>query len=112
MERNQKYCKILSEFSMFLLERKINCFEIKVLKSSHKVSFIFECEMLEEKYIEEIKECFKVKRQEAIELYGWELLGLGDTENDLELASTLLNYLTYYKINGRIRFELVRYEKN
>lgn len=110
MEENQKICKIMTEFTLYLLERDVTGINIKLKKTNKKVSIIVECDMIADEFINEIEFSFKHKRQEALELYGWELLGCGDTENDLELASSLINYLSYYKIDNKIKFELVRYE--
>jgi hypothetical protein len=112
VEENQKIMKIVGEFSIFLLDNGIDCLDIKIRKGKNKVSLIFDCANVTKEMLEEITHSFKVKRQEAIEFYGWELLGCGDTEEDLELASTLVNYLTYYHIEERTRFNLVRYEKH
>lgn len=110
MEENQKICKVMSEFVLYLLEREIGGLNIKLKKTNKKVSIIIECEDIDDDILAEINLGFRRIRQDAIEFYGWELLGCGDTENDLELASSLLDYLTYYRIDGKIRFELVRYE--
>ncbi len=109
VEENQKICKIVSEFSIFLLDNDINCLNINIHKTSKKVSLVFECDLVMGEILDEIDRSFKVKRQESLEIYGWELLGCNDTEEDLELASALVNYLTYYHIDGKTRFNLVRY---
>ena len=109
VEENQKICKIVSEFSIFLLDNDVDCLDIKIKKFDNKISLIFECENVSDGILEEVDRSFKVKRQEAIEYYGWELLGCNDTEEDLELASTLINYLTYYHIGNKTRFNMVRY---
>ena len=111
IEENQKVMKIVGEFCIFLLDNDINCIDIKIKKENKKVSLVFDCENVTEEMLQEISHSFKVKREEAIEFYGWELLGCGDNEEDLELASTLVNYLTFYHIDGRTRFNLVRYEE-
>ena len=112
VEENQKICKIVSEFSIFLLDNDIDCLNIKIKKDDCKISLVFECENVSDDILNEIDRSFKVKRQEAIEYYGWELLGCNDTEEDLELASALINYLTFYHIDGKTRFNLVRYINN
>lgn len=109
IEENQKICKIVSEFSIFLLDNGINCLNIKIVKSKVKISLIFECEKIEGEVLDEIDRAFKVKRQESLEIYGWELIGCNDTEEDLELTSALINYLSYYHIDDKTRFNLVRY---
>lgn len=112
MEENQKICRILEEFTLFLLEEDKKCLNMKIKKSASKISFIFECEKISEETIRFLKEEFKIKRQESIEMYGWELLGFGDSESEIALISTLINYMTYYERDDKTYFNLVRYEEN
>lgn len=110
MQENHKLCKIIEEFSLFLLEEGVSCLEIKLKKEENKTTFIFICEKLSAKALSYLMEEFKIKRQEAIELYGWELIGQGDLDNELSIVSSLLNYMTFYERDNRTYFNLVRYE--
>ncbi len=110
MVENQKICRIIEEFSLYLLEEGNEFLEVKVKKSSHRVSLIFKCDKIEQEKLKELEHIFRHKRQQAFELYGWELIGQGDSENELDLVSTLINYYTYYIWDGKVIFNLVRYE--
>lgn len=110
MVENQKICRIIEEFSLYLLEEGNEFLEVRVKKSTHRVSLIFICDKIEREKLKELEHIFRHKRQQAFELYGWELIGQGDSENELDLVSTLINYYTYYIQDGKVIFNLVRYE--
>ena len=60
IEENQKICKIVSEFSIFLLDNDINCLNINIHKTSKKVSLVFECDLVMGEILDEIDRSFKV----------------------------------------------------
>ncbi len=107
---NQKICRIIEEFSLYLLEEGNEFLQIRVKKSLNRVSLIFVCDTIDREKLIELEHIFQYKRQQAFELYGWELIGQGDSENELNLVSTLINYYTYYIQDGKVIFNLVRYE--
>lgn len=111
MEENQKICRIVEEFSLFLLENSVDVLNIKIKKLDNKVILIFMCDIINKELLNELVDVFKFKRQEAIEIYGWELIGQGDLDHELNLVSTLINYFTYYIYDDKVYFNLVRYEK-
>lgn len=111
MVENQKICKVIEEFSLYLLEADINTLNISVTKMGNRVSILFICDTIEEELLEELNEIFKIKRQHEFEVYGWELIGQGDAEgHELMLVNNLIDYYTYYIRDGKVYFNLVRYE--
>lgn len=110
MEENQKICKIVEEVSYYLLECGINILNIGLKKTVNKVSLIFECSDISPKDIYEINKTLNIKREESFELYGWQLMGQGVMDHDLPVVSALVNYSTYYLKDGKVYFNLVRYE--
>ncbi len=109
MIENQKICKIIEEFSLYLLEANVNMLDISIKRYENKTSITFICDLIDD--INEIIEIFNRKRQQEYELYGWELIGQGDAdEHELMLVNNLINYFTYYYKDERIYFNLVRYE--
>lgn len=111
MEENQKICKILEEFCLYLLEEEIEVLNMSIKRNEKKVSITYECDSLSEETLEELTDIFKVKREESFEVYGWELIGNGDMDHELTLVSSLIDYFTYYLKDGKVYFNLVRYEK-
>ncbi|MDE6241903.1 MAG: hypothetical protein K2M08_05755 [Anaeroplasmataceae bacterium] len=111
MVENQKICRIIEEFSLYLLEAEIPALNISVSKSGKRVSILFVCDKIEEELLNELEEIFKAKRQHEFEVYGWELIGQGDAEgHELMLVNNLVDYFTYYIRDGKVYFNLVRYE--
>ncbi|MDE5715859.1 MAG: hypothetical protein K2I42_07010 [Anaeroplasmataceae bacterium] len=111
MVENQKICRIVEEFSLYLLEKNAFDLNIKVKKSEEKTSIYFDCSLIDKKYLNELEQIFKHKRQKEFEIYGWELIGQGDADNELVLVSNLINHFMYYIKDERIYFSLVRYEE-
>ncbi len=111
MVENQKVCRVIEEFSLYLLEANVEDLSIKVSKTNCRVSILFVCKVIEEELLAELDEIFKRKRQHEFEVYGWELIGQGDAEgHELMLVNNLVDYFTYYISNGKVYFNLVRYE--
>ncbi len=111
MEENQKTSKIIEQFSFYLLENGINDFSVELKKTNNFISFIFVCEEMNKELLDTLQHTFKIKRQAAFEYYGWELIGHGKSQRDLALLSTLIDYFTYYLRDGKVHFNLVRYER-
>lgn len=112
MEENQKTSRIIEQFSLFLLENHISNFSVSVRKTRKLISLIFTCEAVNEEIIAVLHDTFKDERKEEFELYGWELLGQGTLDHELSLVSMLIDYFTYYIQDGRVLFNLVRYEED
>lgn len=111
MVENQKICRVIEEFSLYLLEAEVPTLNISVSKSGNRVSIVFICDPIEEELLAELDEIFKRKRQHEFEIYGWELIGQGDAEgHELMLVNNLVDYFTYYIRDGKLYFNLVRYE--
>ena len=111
MVENQKICRVIEEFSLYLLEANVEDLNIKISKTERRFSILFICKLIDEDFLEELDEIFKQKRQHEFEVYGWELIGQGDAEgHELALVNNLIDYFTYYISNGKVYFNLVRYE--
>ena len=111
MVENQKVCRVIEEFSLYLLEAEVEDLNIKVSKTENRFSILFSCQKIADNLLEELDEIFKRKRQHEFEIYGWELIGQGDAEGHvLALVNDLIDYFTYYISHGNVYFNLVRYE--
>jgi hypothetical protein len=111
MVENQKVCRVIEEFSLYLLEAEVEDLNIKVSKTENRFSILVSCQKIADDLLEELDEIFKRKRQHEFEIYGWELIGQGDAEgHELALVNDLIDYFTYYISHGKVYFNLVRYE--
>lgn len=110
MEENQKLCRIIDEMTLFLLELGLNDVSFNIKKLPNKTILMYECDIFDMDKLKEIDIALKHKRELAFEMYGWELIGQGDMDHELELVSTLINYFTYYIKENKIMMVMVRYE--
>lgn len=111
MVENQKICKIIEEFSLYLLESDVTTLNISISRTQGRISILFICDSIQEELLQELDDIFKQKRQHEFEVYGWELIGQGDAEgHELMLVNNLVDYFTYYFRDGKVYFNLVRYE--
>ena len=113
MLENQKICRIIEEFSLYLLETDLSVLDIKIRKTERKTIISFICNALDDIYLDELEHIFQHKRREEFEVYGWELIGQGDAEeHELMLVNNLIDFHSCYSQDEKIYFNLVRYEKD
>lgn len=110
MEENVKISKIASEFTLYLLDLGISFLDMKIIKKEKEVRFLFQCDWIEEKILKDMTSHLKKKRERSFELYGWELIGQADSDDELGLIGNLLDDFNYQVMDGKVQFELVRYE--
>lgn len=110
MEENVKISKIASEFTLYLLDLGLTLIDMKIVKKEKEVRFLFQCDWIEEKILKEIESHLKKKRERSFEVYGWELIGQADSDDELGLIGNLLDHFSYQIIDRKVQFELVRYE--
>lgn len=110
MEENVKISKIASEFSLYLLNLGMESIEMQLQKKDKEVVLIFECDYLEESVLKEMVHHLKKKRDQAFEIYGWELIGQADSDNELGLIGNLIDDFKYQIKDRKVIFELIRYE--
>ncbi len=110
MEENQKISKIISEFSLYLLKLNKKDLKISLKKEEDAIFIIFECGIIEEKILKEMNHLLQKKREQSFEFYGWELIGQADSDNELGLIGNLIDKFNYKIKDGKVLFELVRYE--
>lgn len=110
MEENQKISKIISEFNLFLLDLGINKIEIDVQKQENQTILSFSCEAISENILKEMSTKLSKKRDSSFELYGWELIGQADSDEELGLIGSLVDEFSYQQTEERVYFKMVRYE--
>ncbi len=110
MEENQKISKIISEFNLFLLDLGKNKIEIDVQKQGKQTILLFSCEWISEDILKEMSMKLSKKRDSSFELYGWELIGQADSDEELGLIGSLVDEFSYQQTEERVHFKMVRYE--
>lgn len=110
MEENQKISKIISEFCAYLLYLGKNIIEMEIKKEKEQTILSFFCDIIEEDILENMKQKLSKKRDASFELYGWELIGGTDSDEELSLIGNLINEFSYEIREERVLFKMVRYE--
>lgn len=110
MIKNQKICKIVEEFSLYLLENNIKDLTMDISNCDDQVIINFSFSG----YIKDIKDYvllhIKGQRDPQIEEYGWELMGEGAYDDDLGIINALIDEINYLEQNNKTIVRMVRYE--
>lgn len=110
MQRNQKVCKLVEEFSLYILENHSYNLNIDIKEEEKKTIITFTTELLTDEIYEFLSEKLRPERLYEIEEYGWELMGEGASDDDLGIISALINEITYENKDDKTIIRMVRYE--
>lgn len=110
MQENQKICKIISEISLYILENVSGNLSVDVKELGEEVIITFVTDLIDPETKDFLMSQLSADRNIEIEEYGWELMGEGDSDDDLELVGNLINELSIQEENGKTVITLVRYE--
>ena len=83
--------KIIKQLSIYLLLHGINDFDLSVRSNSKNVTFVLKIKGIKEAVLTDMKEKLSRKRELEVEVYGWELLGDTDTQNQLDVLGSLID---------------------
>ena len=110
MQENQKICKIINELSLYILENVSGTLNIDVKEFSEETIITFTTDMIDEETKEFLLSQLSADRSLEIEEYGWELMGEGDSDDDLELIASLVDEVSITEENNKTVITLIRYE--
>lgn len=110
MQRNQKICKIIEEFSLYILENSNANLNIDINQGDVKTVLTFTLTDIEDAILEYITQRIKGERDRQIEEYGWELMGEGDSDDDLGIINALIDELNVNTNERKTIIRMVRYE--
>lgn len=111
MQKNQKICKIIEEFSLFILENSSGGINIDIAQQNEKTIITFIMNKCDEKIKSFILEKIKGERDKEIEEYGWELMGEGASDDDFGIINALVDEIEYRETDDKTVVRLVRYEQ-
>ncbi|MGM9969274.1 MAG: hypothetical protein ACI35S_02645 [Anaeroplasma sp.] len=109
MQENQKISKIINELSLYFFDNISFNLNIEVKEYDEEVVITFITELLDEETQKFLYDQLSEERNYEIENYGWELVGEGDSGDDLELIGTLVDEMNITEENGKSVITLVRY---
>lgn len=111
MQKNQKICKIIEEFSLFILENTSGGINIDIAKGEGQSIITFTMEKCDEEIKSFILEKIKGERDKEIEEYGWELMGEGASDDDFGIINALVDEIEYRETEDKTVVRLVRHEQ-
>lgn len=111
MQRNQKICKLIEEFSLFILENHSNNLNIDVKEIENKTVVKFTTDLMNNELLDFIKTNIKPERLLEVEEYGWELMGEGSSDDDLPLVGNLIDNIEIENNDNQTIITMYRYEK-
>jgi len=110
MQGNQKICKIIEEFSLYILENSYANLNIDIKQDEYKTVLAFTLTYWEDHVKDYITQKIKGERDRQIEEYGWELMGEGDSDDDLGIINALIDEITFKEADEKTVIRMVRYE--
>lgn len=110
MQRNQKVCRIVSEFTLYILDHVSNKFSVTLEEIDNKTVIKFVTDKFNEECDEFVRKRLIADRNAMIEEYCWELMGEGDSDDDLKLIGSLVNEIDIVDEGDNTIVTMVRYE--
>lgn len=110
MQNKQKICKIIEEFSLFILEKGVKNINIDIKRNSEQSSLVFTCDKLDEETKAFILDRITNGRIFEVEQYGWELIGEGAAGDDLDMINALIDRVSYDEVDDKSVIRMVRDE--
>lgn len=108
MQENHKICKIISELTLYILEHISGNINVDIKEESNKNIIKIVTDEFDNKSLEFIKSKLVADRNYSIEEYGWELVGEGDSDDDIELIGSLIDEAQIENADGKTIITLIR----
>jgi O-glycosyl hydrolase len=83
--------KIIKQISLYLMLHGINNYNLSVQSNTKDVSFILNIKNMNDEILTDMKDKLSRQRELEVEIYGWELLGDTDTQNQLDVLGSLID---------------------
>ncbi|MFP4478381.1 MAG: hypothetical protein ACLFPM_02985 [Candidatus Izemoplasmatales bacterium] len=101
--------KIIKQLSQYLMFHGIKEFSLSFQSSKNEVTFIIESELITPEISEYMKDKISRKREIEVEVYGWELLGDTDSQNELDILGALIDEISIRKENNKTTVIMKRF---
>lgn len=83
--------KIIKQISLYLMFHGINNYDLSVQSNTKDVSFILNIKNMKDEILTDMEDKLSRQRELEVEIYGWELLGDTDTQNQLDVLGSLID---------------------
>jgi len=91
--------KIIKQISLYLMLHGVHDFNLTFLSNKKDVTFILKSQTLSQKVLDTMQEKLSRQRELEVEVYGWELMGDTDTQNELDILGSLIDEVEITKDN-------------
>ena len=112
MLNKEKISKIIEEYSLFIMVNHGYDLNIDIKNIDKKIYLTFESSRLDDEVLDFIVNAIECKRDEEIEEYGWELMGEGASDDDLDIVGSLIDEFEYEQLENKTIVRMIRYEQN
>lgn len=100
--------KIIKQLSLFLMLHGIKDFELEFHRNNKGVRFIIKIKSIKQEIIDLMVEKIGRQREIEVEVYGWELMGDTDANNELDILGSLIDKIDVKKLENYTEFTLER----
>jgi hypothetical protein len=111
MQRNNKICKIIEEFLLYLMDNEYYDINVDIKQTEEESIITFTTSLITEninKYI--IDKVMTTPRQTEIEEYYWMLMGESSAADDLDVIGSLVDKVEIQNLDKNSVIRMVRYE--
>lgn len=111
MQRNNKICKIIEEFLLYLMDNEYYDVNIDVKQTEEETILTFTTGILSDDIKDYISEkVMSTPRQSEIEEYYWMLMGESSSADDLDVIGSLVDTVQIENNGHSSIIRMVRYE--
>jgi len=89
--------KIIKQLSLYLLLHGVRDFNLDFHSNSKDVTFVLKVTSIKQETLDKMQEKLSRQREIEVEVYGWELLGDTDSQNELDILGSLIDYIEIKK---------------
>lgn len=100
--------KIIKQISLFLMLHSIKDFKLEFHSNNKVVNFVIKIKSIRQDIIDLMVEKIGRQREIEVEVYGWELMGDTDMNNELDILGSLIDRIDVKNIDDYTEITLTR----
>lgn len=93
--------KIIKQLSLYLMLHGVNDFDLSFHSNDNSVTFTITSQSITKEISNHMKEKISRKRELEVEVYGWELMGDTDSQNELDILGALIDEIEVREDNDK-----------
>lgn len=100
--------KIIKQLSLFLMLHGIKDFTLEFHSNNKGVNFVIKMKSIKQDIIDLMVEKIGRQREIEVEVYGWELMGDTDLNNELDILGSLIDRIEVRQLEDYTEITLIR----